>query len=228
MFESLNLTGSITAFGSTTVTELVICTLASIVLGLAVSWVYRFRNLYSHSLAISLVILPAMVQIVIMMVDGNVGLGVAVAGAFSLIRFRSVPGSARDIGHLFFAMSLGFVTGLGFIFYAFLFFVLIGTTSLVLTLVGFGKGEPDIRILHIKIPENLDYEELFDDIFEKHTKSVELESVKTTQMGSLYDLTFKVRMKHNGMPKAFLDELRTRNGNLTIMLSREKISREEL
>ena len=208
--------------------ELIICTIASLVLGLAVSFIYRFRNTYSHSLAVTLVLLPALVQIIIMLASGNIGVGIAVAGAFSLIRFRSIPGNARDIGHLFFSMALGFVVGLGYVFYAFVFLVIIGCASLLLTVLRFGQGTTDTHTLRIKIPENLNYEGLFDDVFAQYTSSAELQTVKTTQMGSLYELTFTVRLKSVVMPKAFLDALRVRNGNLNILLSREKPEREDL
>lgn len=208
--------------------NLVISTISSLLLGLAVSWIYRFKNNFSQSLAVTLVLLPAVVHIIIMLVDGNIGVGVAVSGAFSLIRFRSVPGNSRDIGHLFFAMALGFVTGMGFLFYSFVLLLLVGAASLLLTVSGFGKSAQDIRILRIRIPENLDYEGLFDEVFAEYTISTELESVKTTQMGSLFELTYSVHLKSQTLPKAFIDELRIRNGNLNITLSREMRNRDEL
>ncbi|MCL2232035.1 MAG: DUF4956 domain-containing protein [Treponema sp.] len=205
---------------------MIFCTAFSIIFGFAIAGIYMYRNKYSRSLAVTLVLLPAIVQIIIMLIDGNIGVGVAVAGAFSLVRFRSIPGSAREIGALFFAMAIGFVTGLGFVFYAFVFLLFVGGVSLLLTRFSFGE-DGDIRFLEIKIPENLDYEELFDDIFAKYTKSIKLEKVRTTNMGSLFELTYAVHLKSRSMPKAFLDELRCRNGNLTIMLSRSN-SGEEL
>ena len=221
------ITDSVT-YGTLGLAGLVMCTAASLILGLAVSGLYRFRNTYSQSLAVTLVLLPALVQIIIMLASGNIGVGIAVAGAFSLIRFRSVPGNARDIGHLFLAMALGFVTGLGYIFYAFVFLVLIGSAGLFLTAVRFGQGSEELRTLRIKIPENLDYEELFDEVFAQYTKSAELQTVRTAQMGSLYELTYTVRLNSTSMPKAFIDALRVRNGNLNIMLSREMQNRDDL
>ena len=209
-------------------TDLVICTIASLLFGLVVSWIYRFRHRYSQSLAVTLVLLPALVQIIIMLASGSIGVGIAVAGAFSLIRFRSVPGNARDIGHLFFAMALGFVTGLGYVFYALIFLVIIGCASLLLTILRFGQAEDDTRVLRIKIPENLDYEELFDEVFAQYTKRAELQTVKTAQMGSLYELTYTVHLKSASMPKAFIDDLRVRNGNLSIMLSRNIRNQDDL
>jgi hypothetical protein len=185
-----------------------------------------FKNKYSRSLAVTLVLLPAIVQIIIMLVNGNIGVGIAVAGAFSLVRFRSIPGTAREIGALFFAMAVGFVTGLGYIFYAFVFLLLIGGTSLLLVKFSFGENG-SARFLKIKIPENLDYEGLFDDIFDKYAGSINLEKVTTSNMGSLFELTYTVHLKSSCMSKAFIDELRCRNGNLNIILSRN-LDREEL
>jgi len=227
VFEFFNNIGSI-SYESLGLTSIIISTIASLLLGLVVSWIYRFRNTYSQSLAMTLVLLPALVQIIIMLASGNIGVGIAVAGAFSLIRFRSVPGNARDIGHLFLSMALGFVTGLGFVFYAFVFLALIGLASLLLTALRFGQSGDDSRVLRIKIPENLDYETLFDEVFEQYTKSAELQTVKTTQMGSLYELTYQVQLKSASMPKAFIDDLRIRNGNLNITLSRNLREREDL
>ena len=145
-----------------------------------------------------------------------------------MVRFRSLPGSARDIGYLFFAMALGFVTGMGYIFYALVFLVLIGSVGLLLTRVRFGQGETDNRVLRITVPEDIDYDRLFDEVFAKYTRSAELEKVKTTNMGSLYELTYLIRLKSASVPKEFIDELRCRNGNLNILISREQRDGEEL
>ena len=214
--------------GTPTLGTLTLCTFCSLVFGFAVAATYMFRNKYSRSMVMTLVLLPATVQIVIMLVNGNIGAGVAVAGAFSLVRFRSIPGNAREIGSLFFAMALGFVTGMGYIFYAVIFLILIGGASLLLVFFRFGSGETDTRILRIIIPENLDYDGLFTDVFNKYTQDAELEKVKTTNMGSLYELTYSIRLKSAFSSKTFIDELRCRNGNLNISLSRDLRDGEEL
>ena len=220
---SLN-TITASVFGaSLTLQGMVLCTVSSLIFGLAIAGIYMFKNSYSRSLATTLVLLPAIVQVIIMLVNKNIGAGIAVAGAFSLVRFRSIPGTAREIGSLFFAMSTGFVTGLGYIFYAFVFLLFIGGTSLLLTQLSFGD-DGSIRFLKIKIPENLDYEGLFDDIFAKYASSVRLEKVTTTDMGSLFELTYIVRLKSSS--KALIDELRCRNGNLNITLSRNRTGEE--
>ncbi|MDR1704649.1 MAG: DUF4956 domain-containing protein [Clostridiales bacterium] len=209
-------------------TGLLLCTACSLISGLACAGVYMFRNKYSRSLAVTLVLLPATVQIIIMLVNGNIGAGVAVAGAFGLVRFRSMPGSAADISSIFFAMALGFITGMGYLFYALLFLVIIGGVSILLNCLRFGQGVADNRVLRITIPENLDYEGLFDNVFGKYAASAELDKVRTTNMGSLYELTYNIRLKSASMPKAFIDELRCRNGNLNIILGREQRPGEEL
>jgi len=217
--------GSIISSGPT-LQGLIICTIASLIFGFAIAGIYAYKNKYSKSLASTLALLPAIVQVIIMLVNGNIGIGIAVAGAFSLIRFRSIPGTAREIGSLFFAMAIGFVTGLGYIFYAFIFLLLIGGVSLLLTRFSFGENG-NICYLKIKIPDNLDYEGLFDEIFLKYTNSAELEKVKTVNIGSLLELTYAVRLKPSCVSKTFIDELRGRNCNQAVMLSRDN-NKEEL
>ena len=206
--------------GTTTLPILLICTAASLVLGLAIAGTFMFKNHYSKGFASALIILPAVVQLIIMLVNGNVGAGVAIAGAFSLVRFRSAPGGARDICAIFLAMAVGIATGMGYIGIAVIFTVIIGGVTLLLAAVDFGNTKKEERELKITIPENLDYDGLFDDIFQKYTDKAELERVKTTNMGSLYELYFRVTLKDAGISKKFLDELRCRNGNLNIICGR--------
>ena len=205
-----------------------LCTACSFLFGLGIAWAYMFRNKHSRSLAVTLALLPMIVQLVIMLVNGNIGVGVAVAGSFSLVRFRSLPGNARDISCLFFAMAIGLATGMGYVFYALLFSLIVGGAYLLLTHSGFGQGDADLRVLRIAIPESLDYETLFDEVFAQFTAGAQLQQVRTTSMGSLYELTYHVRLKDASMPKAFLDALRCRNGNLNVMMSREMPNAEEL
>lgn len=212
-----NLIDSATA-STLTMESLLVCTLASLVLGLGAAFVYMHRNHYSKSFVVTLALLPAMVQIVIMMVNGNLGTGVAVMGAFSLVRFRSVPGSAREISSIFFAMALGLATGIGYVGVAFLFLIVIGLMSILLNSLAFGeqKAIPFEKELKITIPENLDYTGIFDDLFEQYTHQAELVQVKTTNMGSLYELKYHIVMKAAAIEKKFIDALRCRNGNLNI------------
>lgn len=214
---------------STTVNwqAIILCTLSSLILGAAAA-IYCYKNTYTKSFVVTLALLPAMVQIVIMLVNGNLGAGVAVMGAFSLVRFRSVPGSAREIGSLFFAMALGLATGMGYIGYAVLFLLMIGIANILLYSTSFAAPKLIDRELKITIPESLDYEGVFDDLFDKYTTRHELLHVKTSNMGSLYELCYLVRLKDTGINKNFLDEIRCRNGNLNITCGRLSTVRDEL
>ena len=200
-----------------TVSAFFICTAVSLLLGIGAALLSMYKSKYSRSFVLTLALLPAMVQIVIMMVNGNIGAGVAVAGAFGLIRFRSAPGSAKEIGLVFLATAIGLATGMGYVAIAAVFFVIIAVFALVLTLTGFGAGAADERELKITIPETLDYDGLFDDLFARYTKSAQLERVKTANMGTLYELSYKIILRDAHATKAFLDALRTRNGNLNIV-----------
>lgn len=211
---------SILSEGITTQSFL-ICTAVSCVLGVLVALISSFRTKSTQSFSVALAILPAVVQIVIMLVNGNVGAGVAVAGAFGLVRFRSAPGNAREICSVFLAMALGLATGMGYVLLACAFFIIMGGMLIVLTVCGFGKRRGGERVLKITIPENLDYDGLFDDIFEKYGVKSVLERVRTTNMGTLYELKYTVTLQNGALPKAFIDELRCRNGNLSIVCGRE-------
>ena len=204
-----------------TLPAFLICTAVSLVLGIATALLGMYRSKCSQGFAVTVAVLPAIVQIVILLVNGNVGAGVAVAGAFSLVRFRSVPGTAREIGVIFLAMALGLATGMGYVALAAVFFVIIAAMLLLMTRLDFGTRRTDERLLKITIPENLDYDGLFDDIFRQYTSSHTLERVKTTNMGTLYELQYHITLKETQVPKAFLDALRCRNGNLNILCSRE-------
>ena len=208
--------------GVVTVPSFLICVLSALVLGLLTALVFTARSYHTGSLTISLALLPPVVTVVIMLVNGNVGAGLAVAGTFALVRFRSVPGTAREITGLFLSVSLGLACGMGYVGLAALFFVIMGATVLILGRLRFGEDSPACRQLKITIPENLDYEGLFDDLFQQYTLSHELVRVKTTNMGTLYELCYEVRLKDAGISKAFLDEIRCRNGNLTVICGREK------
>lgn len=213
---------------SLTVTGVLLCTVTALALGLGIALIYMSGKQYNKGFVITLALLPAMVQIVITMVNGNIGAGVAVAGAFSLTRFRSIPGTARDIGSIFFAMSIGLAAGMGYLFYAVLFFVIVGAASLILYKSPFASESQSMQTLRITIPETLDYDGLFDDLFQKYTNGAEIDRVKTTNMGSLYEITYRVQMKTSTVPKKFLDELRCRNGNLNIVCGRQSAIKEEL
>ena len=205
-----------------TLTSFLICTGVSLLLGVGTALVAGYRNRSTQSLAITLAILPAVVQAVIMLVNGSIGAGIAVAGAFSLVRFRSAPGTAREIAAIFLAMAIGLATGMGYVGLAALLFLILAGAMLALTALRFGQKEDAGRILKITIPEDLDYDGLFDDLFERYTTAHTLEKVKTTNMGTLYELRYRITLRQEPVPKAFLDELRCRNGNLNITCCREE------
>jgi len=211
---------SIITAGEITVTGFLICTAVSLVLGLGCGFLCMYKNRYSQSFALTLAILPAIVQVVIMLVNGNIGAGVAVAGAFSLVRFRSANGSAKEIGLIFLAMAIGLACGMGYVAIAAVFFVILAVFMLALTAVRFGAGKEAERELRITIPEDLDYDGLFDDIFERYTATHTLEHVKTASMGTLYELRYRITLRDESQTKAFMDEVRTRNGNLTVACGR--------
>lgn len=206
------------------------CIAVSLVIGVFIAMVYSYKSSYTKSFLVTLALLPAMVCVVIMMVNGNVGTGVAVAGAFSLVRFRSVPGTAKEIGTIFLAMSAGLITGIGYLGYAVLFSAIMGLVMLLYTQIGFGKKKvmDRAKILRITIPEDLDYSGIFDDLFEQYTESASVLSVKTTNMGSMFKLTYQIMLKDAGQEKELIDELRCRNGNLEISMSRQEGGLDEL
>ena len=211
-----------------TVLNALICTVSSLVLGLAIAFIYMHGNTYSKNFVVTLALLPAIVQVVIMMVNGNLGTGIAVAGTFSLVRFRSVPGSAREIVSIFFAMAIGLATGTGYITYAILVTIVIGAAQLILSKSKFGDKNQNEKSVKITIPESLDYSGAFDDIFSTYTKKSSLERVRTTNMGSLFELHYLVTLKSAANEKTMIDELRCRNGNLTISCSYPKAGQDEL
>lgn len=204
--------------------DFLLCVWVSIVLGILLCVMMVWQSQFSRSLMVTLAILPAVVCVVIMMVNGNVGAGVAVAGAFNLVRFRSAPGSAREIAALFVAMGTGLITGMGYLGYGFLFTLILGAAMMLYNAVSLhaGAGKPTERTLHITIPENLDYDGVFDPVLEQYTRRYSLTMVKTTNMGSLFKLTYDLTLKDLALEKQFIDQLRLRNGNLEISLGRRE------
>lgn len=217
-----------TASGAISFTALLLCTGVSLVLGLAVAGIHMFRNTYNKSFVITLALMPAIVQAVIMLVNGNLGTGIAVLGAFSLIRFRSVPGTAREIGSIFFAMAVGLATGMGYVVFAAVFLGIMAIATVLLLITKFGNSRQHQKLLKITIPEDLEYDGIFDDLLKKYTNDAELIQVKTTSMGSLYELRYRIQLKGDGVEKQFIDELRCRNGNLMISCGMFPVGKGEL
>lgn len=204
-----------------TLINFLICILTSFVLGLIVALVHSKTNKTNKNFLSTLVVLPALVTIVIILINGNLGTAVAVGGAFSLIRFRSIPGTSKEILSVFFTMAIGLAVGTGYIAYAIIFTIISSLIILVLNAIKFGEGKS--RIIKISIPEDLDYTEIFNSIFDEYLDSYELISSETTNMGSMFELTYLVNQKNNINEKEFIDKLRVKNGNLKISLTHELI-----
>ena len=212
------------------VTDFLLCLGCSLALGLVMAFAYMYRTRYTKSFVITLALLPAVVCVVIMLVNGNVGTGVAVAGAFSLVRFRSVPGTAKEICTLFLAMGAGLIAGMGYLGFAVLFTLVMCAVFVLYNCLDFGakKNAATFKTFTITIPEDLDYSGVFDDIFAEFTRSHDLIRVKTTNMGSMFKLTYNVELTDTTREKEMIDKLRCRNGNLEIAVSKQETVGTEL
>ncbi len=203
---------------------------AALIIGLVIAAIYQFRTPCSKSFLVTLASLPAIVAVVIMMVGGNIGTGVAVAGTFSLVRFRSMPGTAKEICAVFLAMAVGLACGMGYPIVGVILALMVSLFNVVLSLVNFGAGgNSELRKnLRITLPEDLDYSTIFDDILARYTTSHKLVTVKTTNLGSLNKLTYEITLKKAGTEKDMIDELRCRNGNLEISISTMEMNLRDL
>lgn len=212
------------------VTDFLLCLGCSLVLGIVTALGYMYKTRYTKSFVFTLAILPAVVCVVIMMVNGNIGTGVAVAGAFSLVRFRSIPGTAKEIGMLFLAMGTGLIAGMGYLGYAAAFTLIFFAINLLYAKIGLGarKNAEKYKTVRITIPESLDYSEIFEDIFKKYTSFCELSRVKSTDMGSMFRLTYDVVLREPAKEKEFIDKIRERNGNLEITVSKQETVEAQL
>ena len=214
--------------GAVSAADFLLCCVFSVVLGAACAGVYMFRHSYSKNFVVTLALLPLIVQMVITLVNGNLGAGIAVMGVFNLVRFRSIPGSAKDIGSVFLAMAIGLATGMGFIVLAVLFTVIVAVVNVVYVLTPFGKQKEPEKTLKITIPEDLEYDGVFDGVLARYTDEHELVEVQTTNMGSLFLLEYAVHMKAPGMEKRMIDEVRRLNGNLKVVLGRAAAGKDVL
>lgn len=205
-----------------------ICMVGSLILGGLLAWVHSIYNSSTKGFIITIALLPAIIQMVIMLVNGSIGTGVAVMGAFSLIRFRSIPGSAREISSIFMAMAIGLATGTGYLVVAVIFIVIVGGANIIYNATGIWEPKFTEKELKVTIPESLDYTGVFDDLFAQYTKKHELIFVKTANMGSLYKLDYKITLKNPAEEKKFIDDLRCRNGNLEITCGRVILGSEAL
>ncbi len=206
---------------SVNLTEAAICIGAALVMGFLISLIYLFaarKQTGSRNFAISIVILPVIITIVIMLVGSSVARAFSLAGIFSLIRFRSAPGDAKDITLVFLAMAAGLACGMGFLTVGFLLVVMAGVILVLLYQLGYGRKKGDMKELRITVPEDLNYQNAFTEVLESFAEQYTLQEVKTTNLGSYFELTYRVQVRKEADEKAFLDELRCRNGNLKIAL----------
>lgn len=210
--------------------KILFCILSALIIGFFIAAIYLTSPRRSKSMLLSLCVLPLLVQVVIIMVNGNVGAGVAVMGAFNLVRFRSLPGKSIDIVYIFYAMAAGIIVGMGYLYFAAAITVVLGAV-LVLGELVMGKM-PDSaqkdKLLRITIPEDMDYGECFEDIFQSYTASHELERVKTTNLGMMFELVYTIRLKDAKKEKEMIDSIRVRNGNLQIICGKIPAEDERL
>lgn len=200
--------------------DFLLCIAVSLVSGFILAFLYTIKCNYTKSFVVALAILPAVVCVIIMMVNGNVGTGVAVAGAFSLVRFRSVPGTAKEIGALFIAMGSGLIFGIGYLGFGVVFVLILSIVTLLYTYSSFGEKKVYLdKTMTVTMPEDLNYTDVFNDIFDKYTNYCNQVLVKTTNMGSLFKITYNLQFKKAEEEKEFIDEIRCRNGNLEITIS---------
>ncbi|MDD3369474.1 MAG: DUF4956 domain-containing protein [Lachnospiraceae bacterium] len=224
----VNLLGSIFVGKGYTPESILSAMIMALFLGLVITLIYKTSGVYTGSFVVILAILPFLVQTIIMIVNGNLGTSVAELGAFGLVRFRSIPGSAREIGFIFYAMAIGLATGMGFLTLALVITAVAGVMILLLEKTSFSASANNERELRITIPEDLNYNGIFDDLFLEYTKHTQLDRVKTTNMGTMYELSYRTRLRDQNREKEFLDALRCRNGNLTIILGLVPREKNEL
>ncbi len=207
------------------------CIGLAIILGFVISLIYIFsdkKKKYSSHFAFSLAILPVIVCVVIMIVGSDIARAISLGGVFALVRFRSVPGDSKDITNVFFAMAVGLACGMGYVTLAIVVTVVVGIVYFTLNFFQFGVRRSQTKQLRITVPENLNFNGAFDDLFEEYATNVELGQIKTTNLGTLYELTYSIDMKKGVDEKAFIDSLRCRNGNLNIILCKMPESVEKL
>ena len=213
---------------SLTALNFMVCVVTAVVLGFVVGFLHKKTCISKSNFVSTLVILPVLVTVVITLVNGNLGTSVAVLGAFSLIRFRSIPGNSKEILDVFFAMAIGLAVGTGYIAFAVIFTLVTSILSYGLYKMKFGENNVEDRILKILSPEDLDYTDVFDEIFNNYLDKYELTQIKTVNMGSVFELTYLVNLKSGTNEKELIDKIRVRNGNLKIGLSRNILNREAL
>lgn len=207
------------ASSSIELTAILICMVSAIILGLIIAFVHLKTSKYSKNFLITLATLPLLVAAIIIMVNGNLGTSVAILGAFSLVRFRSLPGTSKEILSVFFAMTVGLALGMGHVNFAILVTLITALVILGINKIKLFDRNQRERILKITLPENLDYSTIFDDVFKEYAETTKLEQLKTINLGSLFELNYKIILKEDINEKEFIDQLRIKNGNLKIVLT---------
>ena len=205
-----------------------LCVGVAIILGIVISWTHKATTKTTPNFLLTLGILPMLVEVIILLASGQVEVSLAVAGAFSLVRFRSMPGNSKEIVSVFWAMAIGSALGLGYIWLSVLVTIIVAILIFVYTSILNKSTDNSQRRLKVVIPDNLDYDDVFKDLLKKYTKEYELRKAKTTNMGSTYELTYFVSLKNGVKEKQFMDDIRVRNGNMTVLLERPEISEVEL
>ena len=205
-----------------------LCVGVAIVLGIVISYTHKATTKTTPNFLLTLGILPVLVEVIILLASGQVEVSLAVAGAFSLVRFRSMPGNSKEIVSVFWAMAIGSALGLGYIWLSVVITIIVAILMFVYTSILNKSTDNSQRKLKVVIPENLDYDDVFKDLLKKYTKEYELRKAKTTNMGSTYELTYFVSLKNGVKEKQFMDDIRVRNGNMTVLLERPEISEVEL
>lgn len=204
------------------ISEVLLCIAVALVLGVLIGTTYAIiagKNNRSQSLFVSVIVLPILVAVIIMMISGNLARAFSMAGVFTLVRFRSMPGDAKDISFVFSSMAVGIAAGLGYLTIGAVLTVILCVIFIVIYKLGMGGNSSSDKLLRIVIPEDLNYEEIFTDLFEKYTNKCSLKKVRTTNLGALYELSYLISLKKDVSVKSFMDDLRCRNGNLVIMIS---------
>lgn len=204
--------------------QVLICTLSALVCGFIIALVHKGTSKYNKNFLVTITMLPVLVMSVIMLVNGNLGMGVAVAGTFSLVRFRSIPGTSKEIMIVFFAMAIGLACGMGYVAFAGLITIISSIVIIFLSTVSLFNNNSNEKYLRITIPEDLDYSGVFDEVLNKYASKYHLEQVKTTNLGSMFELKYCITLNDNVNEKVLLDEIRIRNGNLKIVLSDDLIN----
>ena len=229
MFDTIFQSDSTGSVVTVTMQNAILSILVALALGLVISITYmKTSKVYSKNFASSLIVIPALISVVITLINGNQAASLATIGAFTLIRFRSIQGTSKDLAYILFTVTLGLSTGMGYIPFAIVLTAIVCVILIALSLIKYGQPKTEMKDLRITIPENLDYSGVFDDIFSEYTTFAELMRVKTTNLGSMYELQYNIVIRDPKLEKNMIDAIRTRNGNLNIVCGKMNYAKESL